>query len=104
MFYTSFIDGNGKPQTNLYHGFSRWFEDSFSPDTEVKSIIDFTIHGRTYTEKKECLRNIAIDFQCANSEANGGLSYGEIADISSWFEKNGKRYGLIKEFHENAIC
>ena len=104
MFYASFIDGNGKAQANLYHGYSKWFSDSFNPDTEVKTIIDFTISGSTYAEKKECLRNIAIEFQIADSEANGGLSLGELGDIIAWLEKNGKRYGLIQEFRENAIC
>lgn len=101
MFYANFIDSNGNKQANLYHGYSKWFEDSFSPDTIVNAIIDFKIQGRTYAEKKEHCRNLAIEFQYAN---DGGLSYGELADIQNFFEVNGKRYGLIQEFRENAIC
>lgn len=101
MFYANFIDSNGNKQANLYHGYSKWFEDSFSPDTIVNAIIDFKIHGRTYAEKKEHCRNLAIEFQHAE---DGGLSYGELADIQNFFEVNGKRYGLIQEFRENAIC
>lgn len=101
MFYANYIDGEGRKQANLYYGYSKWFEDSFSPDTIVNAIIDFKIQGRTYAEKKEYLRNLAIDFQSAN---DCDLSYGELADIYNFFEVNGKRYGLIQEFRENAIC
>lgn len=101
MFYANFIDGEGRKQANLYYGYSKWFEDSFSPDTIVNAIIDFKIQGRTYAEKKEYLRNLAIGFQSAN---DCDLSYGELADIQNFFEVNGKRYGLIQEFRENAIC
>ena len=101
MFYANFIDGEGKKQANLYYGYSKWFEDSFSPDTIVNVIIDFKIQGKTYAEKKEYLRNLSIDFQSA---IDCDLSYGELADIYNFFEVNGKRYGLIQEFRENAIC
>lgn len=101
MFYANFIDGDGNKQANLYHGYSKWLEDSFSPDTIVNAIIDFKIQGRTYAEKKEYCRNLAIDFQSAN---DCDLSYGELAYIYNFFEVNGKRYGLIQEFRENAIC
>jgi hypothetical protein len=47
------------------------------------------------------MMNLAIDFQSAN---DCDLSYGELADIYNFFEVNGKRYGLIQEFRENAIC
>jgi hypothetical protein len=101
MFYANFIDSKGNKQANLYHGYSKWFEDSFSPDTIVNSIIDFKVIGKSYAEKKEYLRNLAIDFQSTN---DCDLSYGELADIYNFFEVNGKRYGLIREFRENAIC
>lgn len=101
MFYANFIDSKGNKQANLYHGYSKWFEDSFSPDTIVNTIIDFKVIGKTYAEKKAYLRNLAIEFQYAD---DGGLSYGELADIQEFFNLNGKRYGLIQEFRENAIC
>ena len=101
MFYANFIDGEGRKQANLYYGYSKWFEDSFSPDTIVNAIIDFKIQGRTYAEKKEYCRNLAIEFQYAD---DGGLSQGELCNILNFFEVNGKRYGLIQEFRENAIC
>ena len=31
-------------------------------------------------------------------------SYGELAEAGEYFEKLGRRYGLLQEFRENAIC
>ena len=65
--------------------------------------IPLSVNGKTYEEKKEDLRNKAIEYQ--NSWYDYcGFSYGEIATISEFFEKYGKRYGLLREFHENGIC
>lgn len=54
-----------------------------------------------YAEKKEEIRQQAIDWQ--NDFCNHNYSYGELAFYSDYFEKKGRRYGLIKEFKENAI-
>lgn len=69
-----------------------------------KDIIDYiplTVKGRTYAERKADLIDKAIMWQHAGSVAN--WSYGELADIQEFFERNGKRYGLIREFRENCI-
>lgn len=55
----------------------------------------------TYREKKAKLREQAIVWQ--NSFRNNNYSYGEIAEKQAYFEKEGKKYGLIKEFKENGI-
>ena len=56
----------------------------------------------TYKEKKEEIRQQAIDFQ--NSFADGQVYYtSELIDRTSYFETQGKRYGLLKEFKENGI-
>ena len=43
-----------------------------------------------------------MEFQTAND--CDGLYMSDMAQIYGWFEKMGKRYGLLKEFRENAIC
>lgn len=67
--------------------------------------LPFQIDGKTYQERKECLRDLAIDYQSSN---DGGtdiqLSYGELADASDFFERMGRKYGLLREFRENCIC
>lgn len=55
----------------------------------------------TYAEKKEQIRQQAIGWQ--SDFCNHNYSYGELAFYSDYFEKLGRRYGLIKEFRENAI-
>ena len=59
------------------------------------------IIGKTYAEKKEFVRWMAKNYQIMASESN--LSYGEILDFENMFEELGKKYGLIREFRENAI-
>ena len=54
-----------------------------------------------YQELKEKARNEAMDFQA--SFIDNCYSYGELAEYTEYFTKLGKRYGLLKEFRENAI-
>ena len=71
----------------------------------VENIIDFlplTVSGATYQERKNDLYEKALTW--CNAERVACWSYGELAEIESFFRTNGKRYGLLKEFEENAIC
>lgn len=58
------------------------------------------VKGKTYADKKAFLRDLAIQYSWFDCD---GLSYGELAEINAFFERNGKRYGLLEEFRENAI-
>ena len=88
---------SGEKVAALYDSTEQFILDTFSPDTSVPYIFV----GKTYAERKASLCEIAQEFQYADE---GGLSWGEYADIVEWFSKNGKRYGLIEEFRENCIC
>lgn len=55
----------------------------------------------SYQERKEKLRNEAIQWQNDFSEGDHYMS--EYAEWGSYFEKMGKRYGLLREFRENGI-
>lgn len=57
---------------------------------------------KTYKERKEEARQKAIDWQ--NSCAVKVYSWSEMMYWSDYFQKLGKRYGLLKEFQENGIC
>jgi len=57
---------------------------------------------KSYQDMKEQVRQEAIDWQYEAAEMN--LSYGELADAQEYFERQGRRYGLLQEFRENAIC
>ena len=56
---------------------------------------------KTYQESKELAREQAIEFQSTFNDHS--YSWGELAALTSYFEKLGKRYGLLKEFKENGI-
>jgi len=55
-----------------------------------------------YATAKERIRQEAIDWQIDIAERSP--SWGELAEASDYFAKYGKKYGLLKEFHENGIC
>lgn len=54
-----------------------------------------------YQKRKESARQEAIDWQLENSEYP--YSYEGLSIIGNYFYKIGKRYGLLREFRENAI-
>jgi hypothetical protein len=56
----------------------------------------------TYQQGKERARERAIEWQLDFD--NHTYSYGELADFCEYFRRLGKRYGLLREFHENGIC
>ena len=55
-----------------------------------------------YQREKENVRNKAIEWQM-NFDGKC-LSWSELAYYQSYFERIGRRYGLLKEFRENGIC
>lgn len=97
---------NGEPFYAIYYknryGYEEWCKETFSPNIENIRILDFKISGETYEERKASLEDLAIDY--SNNFASLSWSYGELAEICNFFYKNGKRYGLLQEFKENAIC
>ena len=54
-----------------------------------------------YEKEKELIRQKAIEWQ--NDMSNNNYSYLEIANKTEYFYKKSKKYGLVKEFKENAI-
>lgn len=72
-------------------------------DEQIICFIPLIVSGKTYQERKADLQNKAIEW--SNSVGSyPRWSYGELATIQDFFERNGKRYGLLKEFKENCIC
>ena len=55
-----------------------------------------------YQKEKARIRELAIRYQVNFSNHN--YSYSEIVYYQNTFHKLGKRYGLLREFHENGIC
>ena len=101
MFFASFKDAHGNEHTNLYFDWGKYFADTFSPECKIIQLIEFTVHGKNYRERKNSLKEIAVEF---SHNAVCGLSYGELYHIQNFFETMGKKYGLLREFRENCIC
>ena len=55
-----------------------------------------------YALRKADVREEAIDWQ--SDFCNHNYSYGELAYFQDYFERLGRRYGLLREFRENSIC
>ena len=53
-----------------------------------------------YQKRTTEVREEAIEYSYSEEE----LSYGELAEKNDYFERLGRRYGLLREFKENAIC
>lgn len=84
---------------------------NFKKGLENRIDIDYVIErlediqkgkNKTYYEKKEEIRQEAVNWQLDFSNHN--YSYLELANWGDYFYKKGKKYGLLKEFHENGIC
>lgn len=72
-------------------------------DEQIICFIPLIVSGKSYQERKADLQKKAIEW--SNSVGQyPRWSYGELGEIQDFFERNGKRYGLLKEFRENAIC
>ena len=54
-----------------------------------------------YQKRKESARQKAIDWQL--NDSGYPYSYEGLAIIGDYFYKLGKRFGLLREFRENAI-
>ena len=56
---------------------------------------------KTYSEQKQNARQRAADWQ--EWQAEQALSQGKYSDFADYFTRLGCRYGLLREFRENAI-
>lgn len=101
MIYAVLKAGNNE-NAFIYDSMEDLNRDLFSPNVKTACILELcNIHGKTYRERKESAREKAIEYSL---NVAPGLSYGELALIEGYFENVGRRYGLLKEYRENAIC
>lgn len=55
-----------------------------------------------YKKKQTALQEFAIDWQ--RNFDRFSYSWAELDNWQQFFEEYGKKYGLLREFRENAIC
>lgn len=106
MFFAAFQTIDHEPQAAIYHetpgGYAEYHRDTWSPETEILSYIPLHVSGRTYRERQKDARKKAVEFSWIVGTVP--LSYGELDTMQEFFEIAGRRYGLLQEFRENAIC
>jgi hypothetical protein len=102
MILVAYKNPNGEIRGGLYDNYEQYIKETFSPECEHIAGVAFKIKGKTYAERKDYLRNIAIRTQSIEQILN--LFQGEYGWLNDWFEEKGKRYGLVHEFKENRIC
>lgn len=100
MIILANIDG----EAGIFYSFDDFLKATFSPFSNYKILKLGDIHGNTYNERKNNARDIAIEYSLNFEVFTKGLSYSEIFVIENFFYKIGKRFGLLREFRENAIC
>lgn len=95
------IEQEGTEAAFVFNSWEELFSFTFSPARTVICALTLNhSHGKNYHERKANAHNLAIQY--SNNQAPG-LSWGELSQIQTAFETLGKRYGLLKEFRENAI-
>ena len=70
--------------------------------SEISFCVSAERNAKTYAEKKEALRDMAIEWQSKFGEMT--YYWSDLAEWSNFFEKYGRKYGLLTEFRENGIC
>ena len=85
---------------SIFDTWREYYAATFSPDCIISAVIPLQLHGSTYAERRDSLRNMAQDIQTAD---NGGMSYGEVATLNDYFTRQARRYGLLTEFRDNCI-
>lgn len=87
----------------IFGSWESYHKYTFSPEIETVFCYDFTTSGKTYADRKEFVREYAIEW--SNVSGLGYCwSYGELDIIESEFRRLGKQYGLLREFQNNCIC
>lgn len=71
-------------------------------ENNILYYIPLVISGNTYQDRKEDIRNKAIEYQNTYYDF-GDYSYGELSIINEFFERAGRRYGLLNEFITEGI-
>ena len=100
MIYANYTRPDGREVSALYNDWETMTRDTWNPETEIYSVIVFRVRGRTYRDRQADLCNTARRWQY---ESAPGLSWNEIVDVADWLYAQGKRYGLLRDFREEAI-
>ena len=102
-------DRNNEDENTIENGTfcrsDRFTAEELEKEFNIKLIcfIPLEVKGKTYAERKADLQNKAIEWS-NNNGLGGDWHFSDIIEIEMFFEDQGKKYGLLREFRENAIC
>lgn len=89
---------NGR--SGVVYSYDELHTATFEPSEYDLLILDGS-HGKTYKERKASIEEQAIDYSYMFDIPR---SWYDIMNIGDYFTTYGKRYGLMEDFKENAIC
>lgn len=100
MIFAAYHDENGNERATTFDFWDQVHSFFFSPCLDPVFVTDFKVTGKTYAERKENARNIAIDVQAFSWP---GLYWSECAEIYSELERVARNNGLLNEFREEGV-
>lgn len=104
MVFARIKTADGVIEDNLYMNMKHLGHELLTNKETMLDVLRLEVRGKRYEEKKDNLREVAIDFQMMDDgESDIQLSMQERAMIEHWFYMNAKRYGLVEEFSVNGV-
>ena len=100
MIFAAYHDENGNERATTFDFWDQVHNFFFSPCLDPVFVTDFRVSGKTYQERKENARNIAMDVQAFSWP---GLYWSEYAEIQNELHEIGKKYGLLNEFRRDGV-
>ena len=99
IYYSQELDKGG-----VAHTYDTLWSETFAPVDWDIVILDRVkaIKDGSYYDKKCRVQDLAVTYSYI--QGNVPMCWSEAAEIGNWFEKYGRRYGLLTEFRENGIC
>lgn len=103
MIYAIIERGPDAGTASSFETWDAYHAATFSPCTNnaVFSIPAF-IPGKTYAERKNAAENAL--HRASEILQAPGLSWGDVIEIQEEAERIARRYGLLREARENAVC
>lgn len=80
--------------------FTTWKKENPENIADIVQVYELKAKGDTYKDKKAYIEAVAIDYSHAD---NGNNNLDDLCYIYNFFEVNGRRFGLLTDFRENAI-
>ena len=101
MLYAIYRTDSGELEGGVFDFTLKQYYDALPDTYEDVFSYDFKARGKTYADRKDYVESKAIEFSNAEKPS---MAYSELAFIDDGFYRLGKAYGLLTDFHENAIC